>query len=612
MVLVIHMGQKHASQMRILVLLASLATTLFVWPPLADPINVPKMAVLTIFSAWILGSVISHFVFSRDDRMSLGQWAVVGFGTSVLIAGLLTDVKYTAFFGALQRNDGAFSYMALAVLSFAAMMSFASSDIKQIRIWLLVVGVVLAIHGSLQTFGHDPFNWVLLYNPVIGTLGNPDFFSGIMAAVAIASFWLILVEKRNWVRGSGIALLVVEVFLLKRCGSMQGLAALGVGLSILAVARIWQIQKRLGIVACVIVGLSSLPAFFGILNKGPLASRLYRGSVQSRIDYWHAALGMFKSHPIAGIGLDRFGENYGQYAPRVQIVPGQMADNAHNVFLQLAATGGLLVILPYLFLLSVIFFSAAKAIKNITGRPQLELVALFSIWFSLLLISSISIDNLGVAVWFWVTGGALYGISRHHLEEAQKSITKHRSGGQIKPSKLADESSALPVIISFILSVLMLIVMVPAWRSSSVLMQLQRYTGGLSKTQFVEKIHEAASIQPSNIQQRIALADISLRGSVIDLGLELTKSVIRQDPRSRNGHYLAAIAYEMAKEYELAIPYRVKLMKIDPWNTNNMYQLAVDYTQLKDLASARRIASQIAQLYPNSAEARTAEQLVKG
>ncbi len=612
MYLVTHMGQKRASQMRILVLIASLSTTLFVWPPLADPINVPKMVVLTILSAWILGSVISHFISSRDERMTLGQWAVVGFATGVLIAGLLTDVKYTAFFGALQRNDGAFSYMALAVLSFAAMMSFASSDIRQIRIWLLVVGVVLTIHGSLQTFGHDPFSWVLLYNPVIGTLGNPDFFSGIMAAAAIASFWLVLVEKKNWVRGLGILLLLVEIFLLKRCGSMQGLAAFGVGFSILAVAKIWQIHRRMGIIACVIVGLSSLPAFFGILNKGPLASRLYRGSVQSRIDYWHAALGMFKSHPFAGIGLDRFGENYGQFAPRVQIVPGQMADNAHNVFLQLAATGGLLVILPYLFLIFLIFSTAIRTIKNLTGGPQLELIALFSIWFSLLLISSISVDNLGVAVWFWVTGGALYGISRHFSEEGRKPIPKHKSGSSIKQTKLPAESSAFAVIVSFVLSVLMLIVMVPAWRSSSVLMELQRYRGGWSKTQFVDKIHEATDIQPSNIQLRIALADISLRGSLIDLGLELTKSIIKQDPRSRNGNYLAAIAYEMAKKYELAIPYRLKLMKIDQWNTNNMYQLATDYIQVKDLDSARKIASRISQLYPNSAEAKTAEQLVKG
>lgn len=607
----IHLGQKQASQIRFLVLFTGFATTLMIWPSMADPIGIPKMFVLTILSAWVLGSVLTGVVSARTGRFSLGQWAVAGFALGVLVAALFTDVKYTAFFGTQQRNDGAFTYIAFASLSFAAMVSFTSLNIRQVRTWLLVIGGVLSVHGLLQTFGHDPFKWNNLYNPIIGTLGNPDFFSGIMGAAAIASVWLILVDERRWAKGTGIALLLVELFVLKRCGSIQGIAAFAVGLVILVVIKFWQMQKRTGILASIVVGIMSIPAILGLLNVGPLASHLYRGSFRSRIDYWRAALGMFKAHPLAGIGLDRFGENYSQYAPQIQVVQGQPTDNAHNVFLQLIATGGLLVILPYLLLLSVIFIVAVRAIKNSTGIAQIDVVALFSIWFALLLVSFISIDNLGVAIWLWIAGGALYGVSRCHIAEREKPIGKQKIGNTVKRTS-SNDLNILSPIISLALSVLMLLLMVPAWKTSSMLFDIERHSGSWTKTQFVDKINRAAINQPSNVQAIASLADLSLRISAIDLGLKFTKSINERDPRSINGNYLSAFGYEMLKNYVSAIPYRVRLLTIDPWGTKNMLQLVTDYVQLKDLAKARGITSRLSQLYPNNPDTKSAEALVKG
>ena len=289
---------KQASQVRNIVLLAGVATTLIVWTSLADPINVPKMFVLTIFAAWAIGMVVTRVFYSKEKRLSLGQGAVIGFALSILLAALWTDVRYTAFFGTMQRNDGALSYIALASLAFAAMMSFGPTNFRQLRWWIVGIGSILTAYGFLQTFGHDPFPWVLLYNPVVGTLGNPDFFSGIVGAAAIASVWLILVEEQNHIRLAGFLLLLCELFVLKRCGSIQGIAAFLIGLAILIVARIWQKQRKIGMVATVVIGLVSVPVIFGLLDKGPLARFVYRGSFQSRVDYWHAALEMFKATPL--------------------------------------------------------------------------------------------------------------------------------------------------------------------------------------------------------------------------------------------------------------------------------------------------------------------------
>lgn len=597
--------------MRNLILLTGFVTTLIVWTSLADPIAVPKMFVLTILSAWILGTIVVRVFSNRYGGFSMGQWAVSGFALCMLIAALTTDLKYTAFFGAIQRNDGAISYIALASLSFSAMMSFSFQNVRQVRNWILVLGLLLTSYGLIQTFGYEPLKWVLLYNPIVGTLGNPDFFSGIVGAIALGSVWLIMVEKGLWIRGAGVALLLLELFVLKRSGSIQGIAAFSVGLAVILVTRIWQFQKRIGIASSIIAGIVSITVFLGFLNTGPLASHLYRGSIRSRLDYWHAAVKMFNSHPLVGIGLDRFGENYGQYVSQIQIIQGQPSDNAHSVFLQLAATGGLLVILPYLFLLFVILVAAIRAIKGSTGQKRLDIVALFSIWLALLLVSAISIDNLGVAVWFWILGGVLYGVSWHQRSESRAPLGKQKSG-KTKKGTSSDNSILLAPILSLALSILMLLVVVPAWKSSALLLNIQRHTSGLTKIQFVNYIDQAANAQPSNVPVHVMLADLALRISAFDTGLRLIKSINEQDPRSINGNNLGAIAYEMQKDFQSAIPYRQRLLKIDPWNTKNMLQLVTDYLAIKDFAKARELSSRLMELYPNAPDTKSAQALVKG
>ncbi len=603
------LAEKQASQIRNWVLLTGLATTLMVWMGLADPINLPKMFILTISAGWILGSVITNIFHSRGRRLALGHWAIIAFAVCVVLAALLTDVRYSAFFGEIQRNNGAFSYIALASISFAAMVSFTSINFNQLRNWILVVGSILSVYGLFQTFGHDPFKWVLLYNHVVGTLGNPDFFSGIVGSAAIASVWFILREDNIRFRVAGVALLLLELFVLKRCGSIQGVIAFALGSTLVLIAWLWHKNRNLGVTSIVVAALGLIPVVLGLLDKGPAARFVYRGSFQNRIDYWHAALNMFKAHPWSGVGLERFGQNYGQYAPQVQVVQGQGTDNAHNVFLQLLATGGLLVILPYLFLLSVIFLSAIRALRHTTGTERIDTVALLSMWLSLLFISAISIDNLGVAVWFWIIGGALYGVSRGRPEKKTEVKGKIRKGSG---KKSAEDANYLAPIVSLVVSIVVLIVMVPAWRSSAMLLQLQRQGVGGTQAQAAVRIDSAAHIQSSNIQIKAQLADIALRAGVMDEGLKLIAAINRQDPRSVDGNNLGANAYEAMKNYRAALPFRLRLLQLDPWNRPNMLQLVTDYVALKDMAKARQISSRLSRLYPNSDAAKASAALIKG
>ena len=585
--------------LRRLVLLTGLATTFIVWTSLTDPINLPKFFVLTVLATWILGSSIAIVISRKEKFFGLGQWALIAFTFGVVLAGVLTDVRFEAFFGAEQRNNGAISYLALAGLTFAGMTFFGPLSVKFFRSALLVVGIGLTLYGVIQTTGNDPLPWVLVYGPVIGTLGNPDFVSGLLGVSTIATMWIFFVKEEVWLRISAGVLLAFELFIISKTGSIQGFVAFAAGLTFLGLAKLWQIKCQLGMAGFVVTGFAGLLVVLGLLNKGPLAPRIYQTTLRNRLDYWHAAINMFTAHPFSGVGLERFGENYFRYAPTVQIVPGQSTNNAHNVFMQLLATGGLIVIVPYLFLLGVIMWISLRGIAKSSGEAQVNLVAIFSIWLSLMLISAISIDNLGVAVWFWISGGVLYSVAKQITDVTAETSPPGKTGKQGKKTG-SDKSSALAPIVALVSVVVALVFMVPAWKGSAELSRLSRNADGLNQQQYVAKIQEVAKIQPGNHQTLITLSQLALNAQASELGITLAKSTIEKDPQSYFGYQLLSFAYEQSGKYPEAITQRQQMLRLNPREKSNMLGIMQDYSLGKDLANAKLAAQSVITMFPTT------------
>ncbi len=551
---------------------------------------------------------------NKEWNISRGQWAIVAISLSLLLTAVVTEERYTAFFGASHRNNGAITYLALAGLSFTAMMSFSHQNVWRLRQAIVLLGMVLTIYGYLQLLKHDFFHWVLLYNPVILTLGNPDFSSALLGACAITTLWMAIDHKNRWVQVGGGLLVIVEVVLVRKTGSVQGLLAFLFGVSLIIGGKLWQWRKRIGQISFLLAGLLAVAVLLGLLNKGPLASLIYRSSLNNRLDYWKAAFEMFKARPFAGVGFERFGENYGRYAPQIQVVQGQTTDNAHSVFLQLLATGGLLVFIPYIILLVIICMSSFKALRRSSGREQLNLIALLAVWSSLLLISAISIDNLGVTVWFWIIGGSLYALSQEALTKEPKLIENQRKkvpSGKREVKSFADNTSLAPLV-SLGAVVLTFLLIFPGIRTSKALFDLSSNKTGLDKARYLQKIIDTSQIKPRSAQVYISLADVALRVPDLPTAASLLREASKMDPKSINGIRLNAIAHEVENNFALAIPFRVQLLSLDPWTTSNRLQLIKDYLGNHQINDARLAVQELVQLYPVSEDAKAAALLLKG
>ncbi len=587
--------------LRRLVLFIGIATTIMIWTTLSDPINLPKMFVLVLLTGWVLGTTGAVVISGKGKYWGIGQWAVAAFILGLLIATVLTDDKYEAFFGAIQRNDGALSYISLAVLTFAGMSFFGISNAKLIRGAFLVIGGFLTFYGLIQTSGNDPMPWVLVYGPVIGTLGNPDFVSGLLGVASIASLWILFAKEELWFRISAGLLLVLELFIISKTGSIQGFIGLGAGLTLITITKLWQIRKAWGVTSLSTAALGGVLMVLGLLNKGPLASRIYQTTLLNRLDYWHAAWNMFVAHPITGVGFERFGEYYFRYAPVVQIVPGQLTNNAHNVFMQFLGTGGLLLTVPYIFLLSVIAWTAFKALLIARSETQIHVASLSAIWIALLLVSSISIDNLGVAVWFWISGGVLYGLSRDVLGKAPQDGEIATSGaGKKAKNKKSESSNIVAPIASLALVVVALIVLVPAWKGSADLAKLAQNRDGLAQPAYIAQVKVLAKSASRNVQTMVTLSNLAWNAQDPGLALELAKKAQSQDPRSYYGYQFIVQAAETLGKYSDALAARKQMLLIYPREKANMLGILKNYSQLKDSSKEISAAQTVISTFPTT------------
>jgi O-antigen ligase len=345
------LSDDEARKVQTFVLLGGVFTTLTIWTKLEDPINLPKMFVLVLFAAIALGLVIPALLSapklsSRNQKIGLGLMGLFAIG--LLVSTLATDVKYTAIFGEFHRNNGFLTYFAMIVLMVAGSLVFSLKSVNRYFTFFGIAGLLLTFYGILQGLGADPVGWKIDYNPFITTLGNPNFTSGFLGLSGIAILYLVLEAKDRKYQVICTVGLLADLYILWRSGSIQGVFGFLIGATVIILVKLWLINKRYGQVGLVVAAIAGAPVALAVLNIGPLASKLYQGTLRNRFDYWNAASGMFKDHPIFGVGIDRFGEYYREYAVQNQVVQGQITDNAHSIYLQLLSTGGLILFIPYL------------------------------------------------------------------------------------------------------------------------------------------------------------------------------------------------------------------------------------------------------------------------
>ncbi len=599
------LSEAEVKKVQTFILLAGVLTTLAIWTKLEDPINLPKMFVLVLGAAVVLGlslpAILSARKFSSPTQQ-IGLGLISLFGTGLLISTLATDVKYTAIFGEYHRNNGLLSYLAMIIFMAAGSLVFSFKSANRYFTFFGIAGLLLSFYGLLQGIGADPVGWKIDYNPFITTLGNPNFTSGFLGLSGIAILYQALIAKdHKYQVGYAIGLLV-NLYILWRSGSIQGVFGFAIGATILILVKLWVTNKRYGQIGLAVAGIAGTPVALAVVNIGPLASKLYQGTLKNRIDYWNAAIGMFRDHPIFGVGVDRFGEYYRQYASQIQVVQGQNTDNAHSVYMQILATGGLTLFVPYILLVLFITFIGLRSLFKNQGEEKFKVGAVFSIWLATIAINIVTIDNLGVGVWFWITGGLLVAISSSTIKSEGSGQDQKEKINKTKSNKTVISESIFPItyIASFILATLVLVITVPALGKSSALYNFKNNASSYTTDTYVPALVSESKGASNDPQYLIQLANLALIQSAANEAFVMIDQVNNIDSRSYYGNYFAAFALEALNKRSDAIKYRERLKELDPWNNASLIELIKDYLSVGNTDSAAEIAALIKRNYPGS------------
>ena len=592
------LSEAEAKKVQTFILLGGVLTTLAIWTNLDDPINLPKLFVLVLFSAAVLGLSLPSLLNVKKTSMGIQKIGLLLIG--VFILGLLvatskTDVKYTAIFGEYRRNNGALSYLAMSALMLGSILAFNLKSAKRFLYLFSSAGIAVSVYGVLQGIDRDPVSWSIQYNPFVTTLGNPNFSSALLGLSGVAIFTSIFSSEKNNLKALFLVGLLINVFVLAKTGSIQGVLGLLIGITIIVLTKIWIVSKRYGQIGILFAGIMSIPVVLALINVGPLASRIYQGTLKNRLDYWRAAHAMFKDHPIFGVGIDRFGEYYREYAVQNQVVQGQITDNAHSIYMQLLATGGLITFVPYILLIVFITFIGVKALLHAEKDSKLLISGVFGIWLATISINLVTVDNLGVGVWFWITGGVLIAIAN----DTEKSSVDPKKQIKLK-SKSSTEEFPVGYFATAVFLIFTLILMVPQVNKSSSLLTLKKTLPGLSSQEYIAKVIKSFKPEEKNSQFLIQLADLAFRQGAVADGLIMVDRVNEIDLRSYYGNYFAAVVNESTGKQAEAIKYRERLMTLDPWNNASLIELVKDYLAVGNKDSAASVAVLIKKNYPGS------------
>ena len=517
---------KERQIMHWVLLIGTVSTSLIISPSYSlDPINLPKLLVLVPTSLFLFGFILNYRNYFAEKRMRIILAALILFVIQMIMVLAFSGAPFNQqFFGVFGRNTGFAAYLALLAIFIAAGISADSRIIKRMAIALLGSGVLSIFYGLIQMSGNDPIKWNNPYNSIIGFLGNPNFTSSFIGFSSVVSTALFFKSMQKLVyRLLAIGYLLLALFVVAKSASIQGILVIGVTSSIVTLIALSKFPQTKGIPTKVFagfIGFSGLVALLGTLKMGPLAGYLYKISVRQRGFYWDAAIEMVKSHPFLGIGFDSFGDWYLQErsANAALLTPTVQSNAAHNVYLDIAAIGGIPLFTLYIFINLYIFWLGFRTIKE---SPSFDpyYTAIFSAWIGYQAQSIISINQLGVAVWGWVLGGLIIGASKSfkapESEKGEGRIAKKIDNRKVK---LLFPISGLAIGLA---------IAVPPYQSDHNFRVKSASGDGIAVMAAIDRY-------PVSTGQMLSAANVFINSGLVDKGIEIAKKVVAINPRDYN------------------------------------------------------------------------------
>jgi O-antigen ligase len=580
------------------------AITIYFNSKAQDPFNAPKFWVLLVGAAWLLGYLISYLKSFRDDFTPLTKKAfllAVAFLAFSTISLFASENNQIALFGDNMRKNGFLTYLALVVFFLSTIVFVAKNNLIQLYKFMLLTAYAVGGYGLLQITGNDFIPWSASGMAIFSTLGNSNFAGSAMAILMIVTLGgAYIYRKVTWVVISSVAAFTILLITIFPTNARQGLLLLLFGVGALAIVLVYNFNRILGRIAVAISAFGFIASILGMLQIGPLERFLYKDSVSVRGYYWRAGVSMLQDNLWFGVGLDNYGTFFKQYREvgyPLKYGYSLTSTNAHNVFIQHFATGGLFVGITYLLLTIFIFWRGLKSMRMFNGDERFIRAVFFIAWLAFQGQSLISIDNIGISIWGWVLGGVVVALSKEP-DDGKLSGT----GNQKAFSRVKQEFNLIQPVVSVLFGSLALVLVLFLQRGESAIFQQRAaYNPAVpaQKEIFFQLAMKTINTPLIDLQNKVVTATYLHGMGYKSEAVALLEDLHAEDPNSLDALTFLSSYYEMTGEINKALAMREKIAVLDPWNANNYLQMAFNYKFINDEANKKLYFDKAFSFAPN-------------
>ena len=547
-------------------------------PNLQDPFNAPKLWLLMILAASLLGFLVFPTPKYTNQINSKLRLILIVFCFSGFASAVFSENQLISFLGENQRKNGFATYLSLALIFYVAAKVINLANLNKLSTYLRFTSIVLVIYGFMQSTGNDFVTWNNPYNSVIGTAGNPNFSSAIYAILGtylLTSTALSIKDRHLSLTIFDLILTLLLILSIFNTNSLQGVLALIVGTSCFILAVLAKYRRKISYVAGLLFAAVMTIGILGMLQAGPLQSYLYKDSVSVRGYYWRAGIEMLKNHSWLGVGIDNYASYFNIYRTfdyPVRYGFEVTSSNAHNTFIQHFATGGMFFGVAYLLIQFFVLVYGIKLINN-SDRKQLKLILpIFCSWLTFQAQSLVSIDNIAISIMGWLFGAIIIGIgSQSGLDISDKLETKKNSN-EIKQ-----------VMSTYVMVLVVFIFCTNLYRVESSMIYLRGIynPSNIESNKLVLSNGEKFFQLPfNNINYQNQVGVYLAASGYPNEAIMLLEKSLNKTPNSIDTLNVLANIYESGNKPNLAIPYRIKLIELNPWNAKNYLQLGKNYRDL--------------------------------
>jgi hypothetical protein len=276
---------------------------------------------------------------------------------------------------------------------------------------------------------------------------------------------------------------------------------------------------------------------------------------------------MGSEHPLTGVGFDTYGDWYRKLRDTQALVlpgPNTVTNTAHNVPFDVLASGGWPLFVVYIAILSL----SVIAIVRVTLRAKkydAVFVTLTTAWVCYQLQSIISINQIGLAIWGWLFGGALIAFEistrpKKDSDSSESSRSKSAQGRSIKNKQ--SETIFSSTLLAGIGAVVGLLIAAPPYSADA------KWRSALA-SQNVQKVEEAlvpGYLNPSNSYRYTNAIQLLESSKLFDLAYKYALVAVDFNPNNFDSwKVLYLVTNSTAEDKARAL---VNMKRLDPNNTN--------------------------------------------